>query len=456
MKMILLAATLVLLSLLAPSASQEANTTFPLTYRAKAAEGGEQLCSSDDLRRHLQIITRNDLSNLLRNNNLQALVPCSNRNLGQVEHCPAASCSDIVVESQVLRSSGYYWIISSSGTVVRLYCDMDAALCNLGRGTTQNNTVDSCSDVTYTCLSGYYWFRSSNGTAVRLYCDMNVTRCNLGRGLTQNNPADSCSDVTYTCPSGYYWVRTPNGTAVQVYCDVQRLFSYDSTGPWTRIAYLNMTDPSQQCPSAWTLQTRSSEPRRLCGKRSSGASCESVVYSTFGINYSHVCGRVIAYQYGSPDAFHESASQTIEGPYVDGVSVTHGSPVSRQHIWTFAAGLVESNPLLYPTNSCPCADRATALSLVPSFVGNDYFCESGNPTSTYSTTIFYTNDPLWDGRGCGAASCCELSYPPGVTPPWFCKQLPQATTDDIEVRLCGYEGNTNEDTPVELIELYIN
>ena len=408
MKSLLLAASVVLLFLLAPSTSQEVNTTFPLTYRAKAAEGGEQMCSSDDLRWHLQIITRNDLSNLLRNNNLQALVPCSNRNLGQVEHCPAASCSDIVVESQVLRSSGYYWIISSSGTAVRLYCDMDAALCN------------------------------------------------LGRGLTQNNPADSCSDVTYTCPSGYYWVRSPNGTAVQVYCDVQRLFSYDSTGPWTRVAYLNMTDPSQQCPSAWTLQTCSSEPRRLCGKRSSGASCESVVYSTFGINYSHVCGRVIAYQYGSPDAFHESASQTIEGPYVDGVSVTHGSPVSRQHIWTFAAGLVESNPLLYPTNSCPCADRATALSLVPSFVGNDYFCESGNPTSTYSTTIFYANDPLWDGQGCGAATCCELSYPPGVTPPWFCKQLPQATTDDIEVHLCGYEGNTNEDTPVELIELYIN
>ena len=58
------------------------------------------------------------------------------------------------------------------------------------------------------------------------------------------------------------------------------------------------------------------------------------------------------------------------------------------------------------------------------------------------------NDPLWDGQGCGAASCCELSYPPGVTPPWFCKQLPQATTDDIEVRLCGGEGTADKDTPV--------
>ena len=144
---------------------------------------------------------------------------------------------------------------------------------------------------------------------------------------------------------------------------------------------------------------------------------------------------------------------SIEGYYVDGVSLTHGSPGSRQHIWTFAAGIVKNNPSGYPRHSCPCADRATALSLVPSFVGNDYFCESGNPNSNFTNTL-YANDPLWDGQGCGSSSCCELSYPPGVTPPWFCKQLPQATTDDIEVRICRdqthYEG-----TSIELIEVYI-
>ena len=139
----LLAATVVLLSLLALSDSQQVNTTLPLTYRARAAEGGEQTCSPDDERQRLQVITCNDVSNLLRNS-LPALVPCSDRNLGQLEHCPAASCSDIVVESQVLRSSGYYWINSSNGTAVQLYCDMDAALCNLGRGTTQTNPADSC------------------------------------------------------------------------------------------------------------------------------------------------------------------------------------------------------------------------------------------------------------------------------------------------------------------------
>ena len=150
------AATVVLLSLLAPSASQEANTTLPLTYRARAAEGGEQVCSPDELHQRLQAITHNEVSNLLRNNP-PVQVRCSDKNLGKLEHCPAASCSHIVSQSQVLHPSGCYWIMSSNGTVVRSYCDMDAALCNQGRGTTQNNCADSCSDVIYTCPSGFYW-----------------------------------------------------------------------------------------------------------------------------------------------------------------------------------------------------------------------------------------------------------------------------------------------------------
>ena len=189
MRFLTFQATLVLPSVLTPSVSHEANPHS----RPKATDMQP--------RQRLQAITRNAVSNLLRNN-LPALVPCSDRNLGQVKHCPAVSCSDIVAQSQVLRSSGYYWIISSNRTAMQVYCDMDAALCNQGRGT------------------------------------------------TQTNPADSCSDLIYTCLNGFYWIRSPNGTAVQVYCDVERLCSCNSTGWWTRVAYLNMTDPSWQCPSA--------------------------------------------------------------------------------------------------------------------------------------------------------------------------------------------------------------
>jgi len=133
------------------------------------------------------------------------------------------------------------------------------------------------------------------------------------------------------------------------------------------------------------------------------------------------------YQYASPDGFHEHSTQSIESPYVDGVSLTHGT---RVHIWTFAA-----------------SHHAVGCGTAPSFVGNDYFCDRGSQTGW--NYILYASDPLWDGQG------GELNSPPGVTAPWFCKQLPQTTTDDIEIRICGYSATTDEDTPVEIIELYI-
>ena len=59
---------------------------------------------------------------------------------------------------------------------------------------------------------------------------------------------------------------------------------------WRRVAYLNMSDPSQQCPSAWREITT---PHRVCGRRSTGASCEGVTYSTGSEQYDQVHGRII-------------------------------------------------------------------------------------------------------------------------------------------------------------------
>ena len=75
-------------------------------------------------------------------------------------------------------------------------------------------------------------------------------------------------------------------------------------------------------------------------------SCDSVTFTTDGVQYQQVCERVRGYQFASPDAFntpHCQAPCNIDKPYVDGVSVTHGaSPM--MHIWTYAAGLIESQP----------------------------------------------------------------------------------------------------------------
>ena len=89
---------------------------------------------------------------------------------------------------------------------------------------------------------------------------------------------------------------------------------------------------------------------------------------------------------------------------------------------------------------------------VPSFVGEDYFCDTGNRGGDFSTNLFFADDPLWDGQGCGGTStCCEFN-----NPPWFCKQLPQPTDDDIELRLCNYDEPAIDDSPFEIIEMYIN
>ena len=213
------------------------------------------------------------------------------------------------------------------------------------------------------------------------------------------------------------------------------------SGLWYRAVYINMRDPQQHCPTQWREYTRNSV--RVCGRpTSSSSSCTSVTYST-GREYNSVCGRIIGYQVGSPDGF--LTSKTIDQNYVDGFSVTYGTP--RQHIWTFACGVTEkSND--HSSNNCPCWD-ATAKQ-PPSFVGNSYFCESANPTNGWTTTdVFYGSDKLWDGQQCAdEGTCC-------TGPPWFSVQLPYNSTDNIEVRICGNECTDNEDSPLELLEIYI-
>lgn len=213
-------------------------------------------------------------------------------------------------------------------------------------------------------------------------------------------------------------------------------------GLWYRVAYLNMSDSSQSCPSTWMLY---STPVRTCGRpTSTGGSTAITLFST-GRQYRKVCGRLIAYQIGSPDAFSPSV-QAIDQRYIDGISITHGTP--RNHIWSFVAGVTESSTNHVPAN-CPCS---TSGSPGPqSFVGESYFCESGNPTTSFVNGMFYEDDPLWDGQQCGnEGTCCT-----DKSPPWFSVELTNPTMDDIEVRIIGSEGTNNEDTPVELLQMYV-
>ena len=89
---------------------------------------------------------------------------------------------------------------------------------------------------------------------------------------------------------------------------------------FTKVYFLDMKDSSQDCPTNFKLNINGN--RRLCGKDISGSGCSSLVIPLNGQQYSKVRGRVVAYQYGSPDAFH-SGSTSIDGVYVDGISIYH-------------------------------------------------------------------------------------------------------------------------------------
>ena len=71
-------------------------------------------------------------------------------------------------------------------------------------------------------------------------------------------------------------------------------------------------------------------------------------------------------------------------------------------------------------------------------------------TNTYNFNHFYSSDPLWDGEQC-EGECCSN----GKSPPWFSVQLPNPTTDAIEVRICGAHGTSYGDVAVQELDIYI-
>ena len=257
----------------------------------------------------------------------------------------------------------------------------------------------------------------------------------------------SCQDILHcfsSAPSGYYQVAAPNGSLVQVYCDMEET-NCGGEGGWTRVAYVNMSQSGATCPRGLTQKQFSG--LTLCSRNNS-AGCQSTAFSTLGLNYSQVCGQVRGYQYGAPDAFHPYlfSNASINQAYVDGVSITYGS-TTRNHIWTYAGAV----NLGQHVASCPCNNGS--MNITVPYVGSDYYCETGdNDDTCCSFGTILLSDPLWDGQQCPGveAPCC--THP---NMPWFNKTLSETTTEDIELRVCADSPVSDEDTPLEVIEIFV-
>ena len=265
-----------------------------------------------------------------------------------------------------------------------------------------------------------------------------------GQGKTTNIKVLERGD-DWQCPSMEERERARNEIYQTVDSAIASIIDSGTPG-WRRIAFINMTDTSYSCPTGLSLTSYS---KRTCGRSHTvSGGCSSTTFSVGGLPYSHVYGRIRGYQFGATGAFM-TFDQGIDSYYVTGVSLTHGGAGRRQHIWTFAAGLTEASGE-FPNEECPC-DTGN-YNRVPAFVGNDFFCESGLHSEwRRGQFVLYPDDVLWDGQNCTSIStCCQFN-----NPPWFTKNLPTATTDDIELRICSNTNPSTEDTPLELIELYV-
>ena len=215
-----------------------------------------------------------------------------------------------------------------------------------------------------------------------------------------------------------------------------------------------MKDHGSVCPTGWALHT---SPISGCGRtKAASYICDSAFFSVSGQTYSRVCGRILDYQVESTDAFHSSvrAGRTsIDSGYVNGVSMTHGPAGSRQHIWAFASALYDNNLIDITLLGTVLFLHKLAIAGLISY-----------PHSSRKTTsvilealglavgiIYYSDDPLWDGAGCGEDStCCQFN-----NPPWFYSTLPQATTNNVEARICLDQTDSHENVVIYFLEIFV-
>ena len=182
-----------------------------------------------------------------------------------------------------------------------------------------------------------------------------MARANITDLYPPSSLLHSCEEINTNwpnSPSDYYIIADTNGHPRHVYCHMESLCN--SGGGWMKVAYFNMSDPTEKCPPGFRLYNENGI--RACGRPASSPanSCQSVKFSFHSITYSQVCGRVTGYQCVSSniETYCQPKNNPI-GAFVDDVIITRGNP--RKHIWTFMTSLQKNYFQKGGQCVCPCA-----------------------------------------------------------------------------------------------------
>ena len=139
-----------------------------------------------------------------------------------------------------------------------------------------------------------------------------------------------------------------------------------------------------------------------------------------------------------------STGPTIDDAYVDGISITHGQN-PRKHVFTLAVGVVPYYAAEEDRKTYTCPNTGYGHPQ-PAFVADKYFCSSGASKPDIKLGTLFSDTPLWtDGVNCDGC----------MWPRTFCVNLPEKTTDDLELRICTDETIADEDVRIEMIDLFI-
>ncbi len=253
----------------------------------------------------------------------------------------------------------------------------------------------------------------------------------LVQDIQSSTVFESCAAIrmlSLPFPSGMYRLMS-NNSEEYAYCSMEHSCN-GVVASWRSVVSFNINNSrNSQCPNGLLAR----ESPSSCIADFDGVGCTSVTYPING-SYSCVLGKIHGYQLGTPDgflqySFNRPVNATLNENYVDGVSLTHGRE-PRTHIWTFTAGSSDSTPV----------DCGICFTNTPSYIKTHYTCDVNN-FCAFNTAC--THNILWhDSRQC-------------VGSPIFHRQLPNMTSDDIDMRVCRDEDSGNENILFTNIEIYV-